>query len=78
MLKLKAFSTTGNILSMSVLIEGNEKEIYKLSVDTNSDFLSVAESDIPFEKKIYERQARTALLNYKSKELPDEITSVWY
>lgn len=78
MLKLKNFSVNGNILSMSVLIEGNEIESFRLSVDKETEFLTVTETDIPPNKKIYERQARTALLNYREKELPDEITSSWY
>ena len=77
MLKLKNFTFDGNILTMTVLIEGDENRAYSLSVNTDTEFYSVVNSDIPQEYKIYERQAKTALRKYKDKELPDTITSMW-
>lgn len=77
MLKIKNFVFNNDILSMIVLVEGDENRAYNLSVDINTEYLSVVESDIPQEYKIYERQAKTALRKYRGKELPDTITSAW-
>lgn len=62
---------------MTVLVEGNEDLAYYMSVDTDTEYFSVVESDIPSEYKIYERQAKTALRRYRGKELPETITSSW-
>ncbi|MDE5737819.1 MAG: hypothetical protein K2H93_05575 [Oscillospiraceae bacterium] len=72
MLRITDFIFDGNILSMTVWVEG--KEEHHMSVDM--DTFSVVESDIP--NRIYERQAMVALERYKGKELPEKITSYWY
>lgn len=77
MLKLTDFIFNGSILSMTVFIEENKETAYHMSVDTNTEYFSVIKSDIPYEYKIYERQAKTALRKYKGKELPEEIASSW-
>lgn len=77
MLKITDFILNGSILSMTVLIEGKEELAYDMSVDTDTEYFSIVESDIPAEYRIYERQAKTALRRYKGRELPETITSSW-
>lgn len=78
MLKLKDFTLNEQTLTMTVLIEEDEKKAYRLSVDVKTKYLSVVNSEIPSDCKIYERQAKTALRRYREKELPKTITSMWY
>lgn len=77
MVKLINLFLENHILSMMVLIEGDEARAFNLSVDMKTECLNVIESEIPDEYKIYERQAKTALRRYRGKELPDTITSMW-
>ena len=63
---------------MFVLIEGKEDMAYHMSVDLGSERYSVIDSDIPEEYKLYERQARIALLGYKGKTLPKTVGSMWH
>lgn len=77
MVKLINLFLENHILSMMVLIEGDEARAFKLSVDMQTEYLTVVESEVPDEYKIYERQAKTALRRYRGKELPETITSVW-
>lgn len=63
MVKLINLFLENHILSMMVLIEGDEARAFKLSVDTQTECLSVVESEVPDEYKIYERQAKTASEN---------------
>ena len=77
MLKITDFIFNGNILSMTVLIEGKGELAYYMSVDTDTEYFSIVESDIPDEYRIYERQAKIALRRYRGKELPEIITSSW-
>ena len=64
---------------MNLSIEGDNKKTYRMSVDvgSNTEFYTVVSSNIPDEYKIYERQARVALHEYKDKELPPKITCAW-
>lgn len=78
MLKLVDLSLNGHILTMTVLIEGDTNRAYRLSVDIETEWYSVINSDIPSEYKIYERQTKTALRRYKGRSLPEVITSMWY
>lgn len=77
MLKLKDITIAGNIISMLVLIECDENRAYALSVDTDTEWYSVVKSDIPADDRIYERQAKVALREYRGKTIPDEIVSAW-
>lgn len=77
MVKLINLFLENHILSMMVLIEGDEARAFKLFVDMKTECLAVIKSEIPDEYKIYERQAKTALRRYRGKELPDTITSMW-
>lgn len=77
MLRLKDFSIVGCVLLMTVLIEGDESKSYRMSVNMDTEYLTVVESNIPDEYKIYERQAKTALRQYRGKELPNVVTSMW-
>lgn len=77
MLKLKDITVEGNIISMLVLIECDESRAYKLSVDMNTERFSVVKSEIPEDYRIYERQAKTALRQYRGKDIPDMIVSAW-
>lgn len=77
MLKLKDIAIVNNIISMVVLIEGDANRAYKLKLDKNTEWLSVIETEIPEEYKIYERQASMALLEYKGGTFPSETTSMW-
>ena len=77
MLKLKNITIAGNIISMLVLIECDENRAYALSVDTDTEWYSVVKSDIPADDRIYERQAKAALREYRGKTIPDEIVSAW-
>jgi len=77
MLRITNMKNNKNILSFTVFIE--DEKSYKMSVYTDTDMFSVCSSDIPQSDKIYERQARTALLRYKKeKEFPKEIVSLFY
>lgn len=78
MLKLINITVNENAAKMLVLIEGKEDTAYHMSVDISSERYSVISSNIPKEYKMYERQARIALLRYKGKELPNIIGSMWY
>lgn len=78
MLKLKDFTLNEQTLTMTVLIEGDEKRAYRLSVDVKTKYFSVVDSETPSDYKMYERQAKTALRRYRGKELPKTITSMWY
>lgn len=78
MLKLIDLSLCEQILSMTVLIEGDVDRTYRLSVNMQTEWFDTVQSDVPDEYKIYERQAKTALRRYKGKELPQIITSMWY
>lgn len=77
MLKLKNITIAGNIISMLVLIECDENRAYALSVDADSEWYSVVKSDIPADDRIYERQAKVALREYRGKTIPNEIVSAW-
>ena len=77
MLKLKNITITGNIISALVLIECDENRAYEMSVDANTEWYSVVKSDIPADDRIYERQAKSALRQYRGKKIPDEIVSAW-
>lgn len=77
MLKLKNITIEGNIISALVLIECDENRAYELSVDANTEWYSVVKSDIPTDDRIYERQAKTALRQYRGKAIPNEIVSAW-
>lgn len=77
MLKLKDITIAGNIISMLVLIECDENRAYALSVDTDTEWYSVVKSDIPADDRIYERQAKVALREYRGKTIPNEIVSAW-
>lgn len=78
MLKLKDFILDGNVLSMTVLIEGDEEQAYRMSVDVTTEYFDVVSSEVPVYDIMYERQASMALINYRGKELPEVITSRWY
>ncbi len=78
MLKIKVCSKEGTILTVAVIVEGKEELTFLLSVDTNTEYYSVVRTEIPGDYKIYERQAREALLRYRGKQMPDEIESMWY
>lgn len=78
MLKLKNFTLSGKILSMVLLVEGDETKAYKLSVNIKTEFFDVVQSEVPEKYKSYINQAQIALVKYRGKELPDVITSMWY
>lgn len=78
MLKLTNIKMNGNAAEMLVLIEGNTDKAYSLTLDVSGEYYSVISSDVPSEYKIYERQAKTALRKYHGKQIPEEITSMWY
>lgn len=78
MLKLIILQLKGNILEMTLLVEGDENKAYNMSVDITAENLTTVSSDVPKEYRMYERQAKTALRKYKGKELPKVITSMWY
>ena len=84
MLKLINFSLCKNILTFQVLIEDDETRIYKISVDVDSQMFTILESEVPDDYKIYERQARMTLAEYRKQhgdilvqDLPETITSSW-
>lgn len=78
MLILRDFIRDGNILTMTVLVEGKEDAAYRLTVDTEPEFFKTLESEIPDEFKSYERQAKVALRRYRGQELPERVVSMWY
>lgn len=78
MLKLRDFILDGNILSMTVLIEGKEEQAYRMSVDVTTEYFTVVSSEVPAGERMYESQACMALRNYRGRELPEVITSMWY
>ena len=78
MLKLINITVNGNIAEMLVLVEGKENMAYHMSVDLDSERFSIITSEVPDEYKMYERQARIALLRYKGKEIPAIVSSMWY
>ncbi len=78
MLKLTNIKINGNAAEMLVLIEGDTDKAYSLKLGMSGECYSVISSDIPSEYKMYERQAKAALRKYHGKQLPDEITSMWY
>ncbi len=78
MLKIRDFVLDGNILSMTVLIEGDEEQAYRMSVDVTTEYFDVVSSEFPANEIMYERQACMALTRYRGKELPEVITSRWY
>ncbi len=78
MMKIKILSLSGNVLCVMVFIEGKEEQAYQMSVDISTEYYTVISSEIPENHKMYERQARIALLRYKGKSLPDEIETMWF
>ena len=77
-LKIIDIELLNNIISMMVLIEGNESLAYNLQVICDNDEFPVVKSDIPDEDKMYERQARIALRKYIGRSYPETITSHWF
>ena len=78
MLKINNICVTGNIAKMQILIEGKEELSYSLVVNLENDIPSTISSDIPGRYKIYERQAKIALMRYDKTELPTSINASWY
>ena len=79
MLKIRELEyITDTIVSFIVLVEGKENMAYHMSVDLDSERFSIITSEVPDEYKMYERQARIALLRYKGKEIPAIVSSMWY
>lgn len=78
MLKIRDFVLDGNILSMTVLIEGDEEQAYRMSVDVTTEYFDVVSSEFSDYERMYESQACMALTRYRGKELPEVITSMWY
>ena len=83
MLKLLNFQFYENTLTFQILIEDDTK-IYNISVDADSEMFTILESGVPDEYKIYERQARMALTEYRKQHedfpiqgLPEMITSLF-
>ncbi len=75
MLNLKNTSIAANIISALVLIECDENRAYELPVDASTEWYLVVKTNIPTDDRIYERQAKTALRQYKGKDIPGEIVS---
>ena len=84
MLKLLNFQFYENTLTFRILIEEDDTKIYNISVDADSEMFTNLESEVPDDYKIYERQARMALTEYRKQHedfpiqgLPEMITSLF-
>ena len=77
MLVLKDFVQENTMLSFLVVVEGDGRLAFPIVVDTSTEMYRVVRSSVPENYKIYERQARVALLSYKGKSLPSVINASW-
>lgn len=77
MLTITNVKIIDNILYFLLLIESDPAHSYAMAVDLSTDALSVIDSEVPDEYKIYERQARAAIMAYRGKKMPTTITSSW-
>ena len=77
MLELINVMTDEFFVMMHVIIEGNMNKEYALIVD-KKDLSKTVHTEIPEELKMYERQAKIALMRYEDGVYPEKITSSWY
>lgn len=76
MIKILNITVIEHILKCIII--GDNGETYHMTCDLDTKYFNTISSDIPEEFKMYERQARMALLEYKGKTFPKEIEYVWY
>ena len=77
MLEMCNFQIDGNIISFIMRVECDNARSYEMSVNMDADIPSIVSSSVPECYRTYERQARTALRNYKDKEIPVTVTAAW-
>lgn len=77
MLEMRDFQIDGTIITFIMRVECDAARSYSMSVDMTSDIPAIVNSEVPDCYSIYERQARTALRNYKNKDIPATVTAAW-
>lgn len=78
MLELINIMRTGDLISFTILVEGNTDDAYRMTVKDDGDVYPVVSTDLPDECFVYGIQARTALKRYAGREFPEKVTSMWY
>ncbi len=77
MLRITDFILDGNILTVTVQIEGDPERAYRLSVDMSTEYCLSRGSDIPDEYRDYKRRAQQELSRYRGSQLPRMIELIW-
>ena len=78
MIKITQFKEKCNVLSCHVEMEGGYYGNFELELLINDNY-KILSSTCPDNHKMYERQARFAIMNqYPEMDVPDTIVSAWF